>query len=89
MCVSFIFNDVDFYIFFRIHSCDDSALMRKWFLFLVILGLIFILSKASRKKEARSPFHKRFNETVSIVVWVVLIAYVVSFIYWLYTQIFK
>jgi magnesium-transporting ATPase (P-type) len=63
--------------------------MRKWFLFLVILGLIYILSKASRKKETRSPFHKRFNETVSIVVWVMLIAYVVSFLYWLYTQIFK
>jgi len=63
--------------------------MRKWFLFLVILGLVYILSKASRKKKERSPFHTRFNETVSIVVWVMLIAYVVSFLYWLYIQIFK
>jgi hypothetical protein len=29
------------------------------------------------------------NETISIIVWVMLIAYVISFCYWLYTQIFK
>ncbi len=63
--------------------------MRKWFFLFVILGLIYIFSKALQKKEERSPFRKRLNETLSIVVWVMLVAYVVSFLYWLYTQIFR
>ena len=63
--------------------------MRKWFLFLAILGLVYILSKASQRGENRSSFRQRFNETLSILVWVLIIAYVLSFLYWLYSQIFK
>lgn len=55
----------------------------------MILGLVYILVKASQKKEAPSPLRKRFNETLSIIVWVMLAAYVLSFLYWLYTQIFR
>ena len=63
--------------------------MRKWFLLLVILGLIYIISKVSQRGESRSPFHQRISETLSIVVWVLVVAYGLSFLYWLYTQIFK
>jgi hypothetical protein len=63
--------------------------MRKWFLFLAILGLVYILSKASHRGENRSSFRQRFNETLSILVWVLIIVYVLSFLYWLYSQVFK
>jgi multisubunit Na+/H+ antiporter MnhB subunit len=63
--------------------------MRKWFLFLIIIVLIYIFLKATRKREPSSPFHQRFNETLSVIVWALVIAYVLSFLYWLYTQIFK
>jgi len=63
--------------------------MRKWFLFLAILGLVYIISKASQRGDQRSPFRQRFNETLSITVWVLVVAYVLTFLYWLYTQIFK
>jgi len=61
--------------------------MRKWLLFLVVLVVIILLSKVNQKKEVRTPLGKRINETLSIMVWVLIIVYVISFIYWLYTQI--
>jgi len=63
--------------------------MRKWAIFFVILVIVYLVSHASKKKGVRSPFRKRFNETISIVVWVLLVAYVVSFLYWLYNQFFQ
>jgi uncharacterized membrane protein (DUF485 family) len=62
--------------------------MRKWLLFLVVLVVLILLSKVNRKKELRTPLGKKISETLSIMVWVLIIAYVISFIYWLYTQIF-
>ena len=62
--------------------------MRKWLLFLVILGVIVLLSKINQRKDVRTPLGKRFSETLSVIVWVLIVAYVVSFLYWLYTQIF-
>jgi hypothetical protein len=55
----------------------------------VILALVYIISRINRRKLTRSPFLKRLNETFSIIVWVLLAAYSVSFLYWLYTIIFK
>ena len=63
--------------------------MRKWFYFLIILIVVYILSKMNWKKKESSPFLKRLNETLSILVWVLLAAYSISFLYWLYTQIFR
>jgi len=62
--------------------------MRKWFLFLLIVIVLYIVAKAGKGKETGSPFHRRFSETLSIVVWALVIVYVLSFLYWLYTQIF-
>lgn len=61
--------------------------MRKWLLLLVILGVITLLSKLNQRKDVKTPLGKRFSETLSVIVWVLIIAYIVSFFYWLYTQI--
>lgn len=63
--------------------------MRKWLFFLVILALVYGISQISRKKRVRSPFLKRVNETITILVWVLLVVYTLTFLYWLYTVIFK
>jgi magnesium-transporting ATPase (P-type) len=63
--------------------------MRRLAIFLVILVVVYLVSQASKKKDVRSPLRKRFSETLTIIVWVMLVAYVLSFFYWLYTQIFK
>jgi ABC-type multidrug transport system permease subunit len=61
--------------------------MRKWLYLALILALVYSLSALGKKKRpARSPFLKRVSETINILVWVLLAAYVFSFLYWLYTQ---
>jgi len=62
--------------------------MRKWLYLLLGLGLFVVISKMNRKKTVRSPFFKRLNETISILVWVLLAVYTLTFLYWLFTQIF-
>jgi hypothetical protein len=63
--------------------------MRKWLFFLLILALIYGISQINRRKRVKSPFLKRLNETITIIVWVLLAAYTLTFLYWLYTTIFK
>jgi magnesium-transporting ATPase (P-type) len=61
--------------------------MRKWLYLALILAAVYALSTLGKKKRpTRSPFLKRVNDTISILVWVLLAAYVFSFLYWLYTQ---
>ena len=42
----------------------------------------------SRRARQRSPWLKRIDETITILVWVLAIAYGLAFLYWLYTLIF-
>jgi hypothetical protein len=63
--------------------------MRKWLFFLAVLAVVYAISQIGRRKKDRSPFLKRLSETVSIVVWVLLAAYAISFLYWLYKEIFR
>jgi len=63
--------------------------MRKWFYVLAILVVVYFISKLGQNKKDSSSFLKRFGETLSIVVWVLLAAYAVSFLYWLFKEIFK
>jgi hypothetical protein len=63
--------------------------MRRWLFFLAILAVVYVLSRMNWNKKERSPFFKRLNETFSILVWVLFFFYAVTFLYWLYTQIFK
>ena len=63
--------------------------MRKWLFLLAVLGLVYLVSQINRRKKDRSPLLKRLNETLSLFAWTLVIAYVLFFLYWLYTQIFK
>jgi len=62
--------------------------MRKWLFFLVIIAAVYMLSQVGRRKESRSSFLKRLNETFSIIAWVLLAVYTLAFLYWLFTEIF-
>ena len=63
--------------------------MRKWLFFLLILALIYGISRINGRKRVKSAFLKRLNETITILVWVLLAVYSLAFLYWLYTAIFK
>ena len=64
--------------------------MRKWLFLFGLLVLVYLISKLNNsKRQEKSPFFKRMNETVSILVWALSIAYTLAFLYWLYTVIFK
>ena len=62
--------------------------MRKWLYLLLGLVLFVVISKMNRKRNVRSPFLKRLNESISILVWVLLSVYTLTFLYWLFNQIF-
>ena len=64
--------------------------MRKWIFLFGLLVLVYLISKLnSSKKQEKSSIFKRMNETVTILVWALSIAYFLAFLYWLYTVIFK
>ncbi len=63
--------------------------MRKWLYLLLGLVLFVVISKMNRKRKVRSPFFKRLNETLTILVWVLLSVYTLTFLKWLFTQIFQ
>jgi len=62
--------------------------MKKWLYLLFGLVLFVVISKMNRKRSVRSPFFKRMNETFSILVWVLLAVYTLTFLDWLFKQIF-
>ena len=53
---------------------------------LVVVWLFSVVN--SKRARKRSPWLKRMDETVTILVWVLTIAYGLAFLYWLYTLIF-
>jgi hypothetical protein len=64
--------------------------MRKWLFLMLILAVLYALSKITGKQhQTRFPFLKRLDRTITILVWVLLAAYLVSFFYWLYTEIIR
>ena len=63
--------------------------MRKWLYLFLALVMFIVISKINRKRKVKSPFFKRLNETLSILVWVLLTVYTLTFLYWLYNQIFN
>ncbi len=63
--------------------------MRKWLYLLLGLVLFVVISKMNRKRKVRSPFFKRLNETLTILVWVLLSVYTLTFLRWLFKQIFQ
>jgi len=62
--------------------------MRKWLFALLVLAILYALTFLTGKKhKARYPILKRIDRAVSIVVWILLAAYSIAFIYWLITQV--
>jgi len=63
--------------------------MRKWLFFLLIIAVVYVISQISGKSKGRSNFIKNLSETITIIVWVLIVVYTVGFLYWLYTELFK
>jgi hypothetical protein len=64
--------------------------MRKWLTLMLVLGVLYALSKISGKQLLkRHPFLKRIDRGITIIVWVLLAAYLFSFLYWLYIEIIR
>ncbi len=62
--------------------------MRRWLYFLVIIVLVYAISQFGKSEKNRTPFLRRLSDTVSIIVWILIIVYTLGFIYWLYKEVF-
>jgi uncharacterized BrkB/YihY/UPF0761 family membrane protein len=64
--------------------------MRKWLFVLLFIAVLYAVSRIGVKKPGkRSTTFKQISEALTIAVWGLLVAYVIAFLYWLYTIIFK
>jgi len=64
--------------------------MRKWIFFLLLIAGLYALSKfKTKKQEKKYPILKQISETITLLVWVLLVAYSLAFLYWLYITVFK
>jgi len=63
--------------------------MRKLVLILFIIATFMVISLLNRKKlQNRFPFLKRMDQTITIISWCLLIAYLLSFGAWIIKEIF-
>jgi hypothetical protein len=63
--------------------------MRRYLILLGAIVVVWLFSVVnSRRAREKSPWLKRVDETITILVWVLAIAYGAVFLYWLYTVIF-
>jgi hypothetical protein len=64
--------------------------MRKWLFVLLVLAILYALSTLTAKRhKSRYPILKRVDRAISVVVWVLLTAYSIAFVYWLITQVVR
>ena len=62
-------------------------MLRKWLSLGLVLAVLYAVSKLNtRRWRERYPVIKRIDTTITILAWTLLAAYVVSFLYWLYTR---
>lgn len=62
--------------------------MRKWLYFLLALAVVYALSKLNtQKRRKKYPLLKRINFFLNVIVWVLLVSYVATFLYWLITEV--
>jgi len=62
--------------------------MRKWLYFLLALAVVYALSKLNtQKRRKKYPLLKRINFFLNVVVWVLIVSYVATFVYWLITEV--
>ena len=64
--------------------------MRKWLILLLAIALLYALPKLNTPlRRRRFPLMKRINAAVNVVVVVLLVYYVGSFLYWLWTEVIR
>jgi len=64
--------------------------MRKFLVMLLAIALLYALAKLNtRGRRSSLPFLKRINDTLNILVWVLLAVYFGAFVYWLWTEIIR
>jgi hypothetical protein len=64
--------------------------MRKWLVPLLAIALLYALPKLNTFRRRRdSHLLKRINDTVNVLVAVLLVAYLAAFIYWLWTEVIR
>lgn len=63
--------------------------MKKWLFFLLVIAVAYLISKLNTQgARVKSPFLKRLNWMITALVWILTAAFTLSFLYWLYMQIF-
>ena len=64
--------------------------MRKWLVLLLAIALLYALPKLNTRAGRRhSPRMKRINGAVNVAVIVLLVYYLGSFLYWLWTEVIR
>lgn len=61
--------------------------MRKWLVLLLAIALLYALAKLNTRGRRRAfPLMKRIDDTINVVAAVLFVAYLVTFVYWLFTR---
>jgi hypothetical protein len=64
--------------------------MRKWLVMLLAIALLYALPKLNtRGRRNAFPLFKRINDTINILVWVLLAVYFGAFLYWVWTRVVR
>lgn len=64
--------------------------MRKWLVLLLAIALLYALPKLNTRGRRRDlPRMKRINDTINILVWVLLSFYFGAFLYWVWTELIR
>lgn len=63
--------------------------MKKWYFLIVTIIVFYILASIKKKQKAKKDgIVKRIDTFINLVFWILLIAYSLTFIYWLYKALF-
>ena len=64
--------------------------MRKWLVALLAIALLYALPKLNTRGRRRDfPLMKRIDGAINVLVAVLLVVYLVAFLYWLWTEVFR
>ena len=64
--------------------------MRKWLVLLLAIAILYALPKLNTPMRRRHlPLMKRINGAVNVAVIVLLVYYLGSFLYWLWTEVIR
>lgn len=65
-------------------------MLRRWLFLALVLAILYAVSTLNTQRwRARYPVLKRIDKTLTIVVWTLLAAYILSFLYWLYIKVVR